>query len=69
MTMRTSTSECFQSRIERADQHLARGEWASGHAIASALLQCSARDGCTEKRACACAADSVLCGVHDLLGH
>lgn len=69
MTPSPSTSECFPSRIARADQHLARGEWATGHAIASALLQCSARDGCDEKRSCALAANSVMGGVLALLGH
>ena len=61
------TPECFPPRIERADQHLARGEWATSHAIASALLQCSARDGCGDKHDCAYAANSMLCHVRRLL--
>lgn len=59
--------ECFPPRIARADQHLARGEWATSHAIASALLQCSARDGCADKQDCAFAAKSMLCHVKLLL--
>jgi hypothetical protein len=59
--------ECFPPRIARADQHLALGEWATSHAIVSALLRCSARDGCADKQDCACAATSMLCHVRRLL--
>lgn len=69
MTMQPPSPECFPSRIERADQHLARGEWASCHAIASRLLQCSARNGCPGRWECADAAHSVLGSLRNLLSH
>lgn len=67
MEMHSSTPDCFPPRIARAGQHLDRGEWATGHAIALGLLKCASHDGCTEKEDCAGAASTLLVDVRRLL--
>lgn len=67
MDMHRTQPDCFPNRIARAGQHLDRGEWASGHAIASALLKCASNGGCSVRGDCACAASRMLGHVRQLL--
>jgi hypothetical protein len=60
MQTHSATPDCFPPRIARAGQHLDRGEWATGHAIASGLLKCAAGGGCAKKTDCACAAATLI---------
>lgn len=60
MQTQSATPDCFPPRIARADQHLERGEWATGHAIASGLLKCASGGGCPKRTDCAFAASALI---------
>lgn len=54
-------------RIAWAGARVERGEWASGHAIASGLLTCARQTNCPMRDDCACAAEKLLCSIRRLL--
>lgn len=67
--MAHSERDCFPRRVALAGERIERGEWASGHAIASGLLQCALRGGCLYRGDCASAANTLLCHLRSLLAH
>lgn len=61
MTADISRSDCLPARIAAAGRHMDHGEWASGHAIAAALLRCARHGGgCPQRDDCAFAAELLL---------
>lgn len=54
-------------RIAWAGARVERGEWASGHAIASNVLTCARQTNCPKRHECACAAEKLICSIRRLL--
>jgi hypothetical protein len=65
--MTAVNADCLSTRISVAGRHVDRGEWASGHAIASRLLRCSQASDCSLRGDCACAAELLLCDIRRML--
>lgn len=60
---------CFADRLALAGRHVDRGEWAAGHAIASASQECARSGGCARREDCLYAAEMLICDLRDMLAH
>lgn len=59
--------DCFEPRLEQAGRHVDRGEWASGVAIASRLLNCASQTKCPIREICSHAAERMIVDIRRLV--
>lgn len=62
-----NASQCYPPRVERAVEHVGRGEWACGHAIANGMMQCAMAGGCPARGECTHAAQRMLGMIRSIL--